>query len=113
MATKVEVCGHRVLIKPWFPEEATEWGFKLDVGNLHKREQAATQEGRIVDIGPNAWLAFDDGKPWAKVGDMVMFAKYAGKFLKIDDEDYVIVSDEDVQCILHDDERFGSELNEC
>lgn len=107
---EVEVVGHRVLIEPYFPKETTDWGFKIDVGDSFKREQASTQEGTIIGVGPNAWLAFDDGKPWAKVGDRVIYAKYAGKFVKVEDKTYVIVNDEDVQCVLHGDVE-ESEIN--
>jgi co-chaperonin GroES (HSP10) len=93
----VDVLGHRVLIKPLFQSEVTDWGFKLDVGEGHKREKAAASIGTIVSIGPNAWVGFDDGKPWAEVGDTVHFAKYGGKFITYNDEEYVIVNDEDVQ----------------
>lgn len=111
MATKerVEICGHRVLLKPEFVEEQTDWGFKLDVGDTFKREKAATIVGRVVSIGPMAWRAFDgqdpNWKPWAKVGDIVFFAKYGGKFITLNEEDYIIVNDEDVQGILYREEE--------
>lgn len=109
MATRVEVVGHRVLLKPAFDSEETEWGFQLDVGETFKREKAATVIGEVVSIGPMAWKAFDgdspDWKPWAKVGDVVYFAKYAGKFIKIDDQDYIIINDEDIQGIRIEDEE--------
>jgi co-chaperonin GroES (HSP10) len=100
----VKVCGHRVLLDPDFVKEETEWGFKLDVGETYKRERAATNEGKVVDIGPMAWKAFDgdkpDWKPWAKVGDIVIFAKYGGKFIKVKDKDYIICNDEDIQAVI-------------
>lgn len=108
MTTKrVEVVGHRVLLKPYFDSEETEWGFQLDVGDTFKREKAATVVGKVVSIGPMAWKAFDgnhpDWKPWAKVGDIVYFAKYGGKFIKVNDEDYIIVNDEDIQGVIIDE----------
>lgn len=108
MTTKrVEVVGHRVLLKPHFDSEETEWGFQLDVGDTFKREKAATVVGKVVSIGPMAWKAFDgnhpDWKPWAKVGDIVYFAKYGGKFIKVNDEDYIIVNDEDIQGVIIDE----------
>jgi co-chaperonin GroES (HSP10) len=103
----IEVCGHRVLLKPLFVEEETEWGFKLDVGENFKREKAAAVMGTVIAIGPTAWKAFDGGdkdwKPWAKVGDKVHFAKYGGKFITIDKEEYVIVNDEDIQAVIKED----------
>jgi len=120
MSTKVEMVGHRVLLKPHFDEDVIEdgalKGFKLDVGENWKREKAATVVGRVVSIGPMAWKAFDgyfkDGtpnpewKPWCKIGDIVYFAKYGGKFITIEEEDYIIVNDEDVQGVIHEDEEI-------
>ena len=37
----VEVVGHRVLLKPHFDHEETEWGFQLDVGETFKREKGS------------------------------------------------------------------------
>lgn len=100
---KLEVVGHRVLIKPHLQSEETEWGFKLDVGDTFHRERGATQIGTIVGIGPNAWLDFKPGTPWAKVGDVVYYAKYSGKEVEAGNEDkYIIINDEDVQCIIHE-----------
>ena len=105
---RVEVVGHRVLLKPEFVEKETEWGFKLDVGETHKREKAATVVGKVISIGDMAWKAFDgdhkDWKPWAKVGDVVFFAKYGGKFITLNEEDYIICNDEDIQGILYREE---------
>lgn len=101
----VKVVGHRVLLKPYFDHEETDWGFKLDVGDTFKREKAATVLGEVVDIGDMAWRAFDgdnpNWKPWCEIGDVVFFAKYGGKFITLNDEDYIIVNDEDIQGIFH------------
>ena len=109
----VEVCGHRVLLKPKFEEEVINegalTGFKLDVGETFKREKAATVIGEIVSIGPMAWKAFDgnnpDWKPWAKVGDTVYFSKFAGKFIMIDGVDHIICNDEDIIAVIGSDDN--------
>ena len=98
---RVEVVGHRVLLKPDFIKDETEWGFKLDVGEDHKREKAAVVIGTIVGIGPTAWKDIGSGEPWCKMGDVIHFAKYAGKFITVNGEDYVIINDEDCQAIIH------------
>ena len=111
MANKVEVCGHRVLLKAANVEdEITEGalkGFKLDVGEDHQRSKAATNIGYVVAVGLTAWKAFDgddpDWKPWAKIGDKVYFAKFAGKFITIEDETYIIVNDEDIQAVIREE----------
>ena len=103
----LEVCGHRVLIKPEHHEdeisEGALQGFKLDVGDEWKREKAGTVIGKIVSIGPTAWKDFSDGQPWAKVGDRVYYARYSGKTVIDGDDEYYIVNDEDVQCIIKGD----------
>ena len=104
---RVEVCGHRVLLKPHFDfeDDKTDWGFDLSVSDTHKREKAATVVGEVVSIGPMAWKAFDGDNPdwssWAEIGDIVYFAKYGGKFITINEEDYIIINDEDLQAILY------------
>ena len=101
---EAQVVGHRVLLKPEFIEETTDWGFHLDVGDTYKREKASTVIGKVISVGPMAWKAFDgqdpDWQPWCKVGDVVFFAKFAGKFITLNEETYVIVNDEDIQGVL-------------
>lgn len=104
----INVVGHRVLLEPIFDTAKTDWDFVLDVGVTYKAEQAATEEGRIVSIGPNAWKAFDDGEHWAEVGDCVIFAKHGGKFIKDPadkDKTYIIINDEDIQCVITEEDK--------
>lgn len=104
----IKVCGHRVLIDPETPkkkvDEGALAGFEF-VGEGVEREKAATTIGRIVSVGDTAWKAFDDGQPWANVGDRVYFAKYGGKFIKYGDKEYVIINDEDCVCIVNEDDE--------
>ena len=108
---KVEVCGHRVLLKASFDSNEIQSGvlkgFKMETDEMHDRSKAATITGVVAAVGPMAWKAFDgdnpDWEPWAKIGDIVYFAKYGGKFITIDKEDYIIIQDEDVQAIRHED----------
>jgi len=73
----LEPAGHRIIVRPDKIEEK--------VGSLYITEQAKDMEvraasmGVIVAKGKSAWKAFDDGEPWASVGDRVMFATYAGR----------------------------------
>lgn len=112
----LEVVGHRVLLKPDLPPDVTDGGIYVGHSDTHKREKGATTVGIIVSIGPNAWIDFKSkdefgkivpGKPWAKVGNKVYYAKYAGKEIRNEDGEieYIIINDEDVQCIIHDEEE--------
>jgi len=58
--------------------------------------------GTVVRIGVNAWKAFDDGTPWAHVGDKVVFRKYAGEVIKDGDVEYRVVNDEDILCRIRE-----------
>jgi len=102
-------CGHRVVIKPYELEKVDEVFAKakkmgLEIPDLdeHKREKNAVNRGILVSIGVNAWKAFDDGTPWATVGDHVLYARYAGTKVKDGDVEYIVCSDEDIVCILKD-----------
>ena len=100
----LSVVGHRVLIDPEYKEETTESGIYIGHSDTFQREKGATQIGRIIGIGPNAWLDFKPGAPWAEIGDRVYFAKYAGKEVKAGNEKtYIIINDEDVQCKIIED----------
>ncbi|MEX0932329.1 MAG: hypothetical protein WDZ61_00345 [Parcubacteria group bacterium] len=99
-------CGFRVLIKPDPVLKKTKSGIVVSVDD--KLYRAATTIGTIVEIGPTAWRAYDDGQPWAKVGDRVYYAKYAGKI--IDDgteEGLVVLNDEDVQALIVKEEEVN------
>ena len=61
------------------------------------------QEGTILAVGPGR--LDDDGKrePMdVKVGDKVLYAKYAGTEFKVDDEELLIVSQKDILAIVED-----------
>lgn len=92
--------GHRVLVKPDEPPDKIGSVFVP----VWVKENKAFEivQGEIVDIGETAWKAFDDGKPWAKVGDRVMFAKYGGSIIEENDVKYRILNDEDIICIWRD-----------
>lgn len=70
-----------------------------------EREQRATQEAYVIECGPSAFKAFDDGEPWCKVGDCVLISKYSGDDLDDieDDEIYRVINDRDIEAIFPDD----------
>ena len=95
--TKLQPLGFRVLIKPKDVEEMTAGGI-IVVDETREAERRTTQVGHIVAVGNTAWAAYDDGKPWAEVGDKVVYVKYGGKLIKDPDTgvEYVLLNDEDV-----------------
>jgi len=104
-------CGHRLVVKPFKQEEvdeilkkATESGFlaKFQIVNENKeREDASVDQGVVLSIGPTAWHDFNS-LPWCGVGDTILFAKFAGKFVKDPEtnENVVILNDEDVIAVV-------------
>lgn len=103
-----EPCGHRVLIQPDVVEEKTASGIIL-TSQTQQRDQQATMRGTVAAVGINAWKAFDDGQPWAAVGDRVVFRRYAGEVIKEGDKEYRVVNDEDILCRISYESRGGLE----
>ena len=103
---KLVPAGHRVLVKPdsvedkEIPAELRKLGFTYS--DTDNRRQDAVISGEIVAIGKTAWKAFDDGEPWAKVGDKVYFAKYGGFVVEHPDtrEKFRLLNDEDITLVM-------------
>ena len=58
-------------------------------------------EGEVIAVGPGKMM--DDGKRAAmdvKAGDRVLFGKYAGTEIKVDDEEYVIMREEEILAVV-------------
>lgn len=101
-ATAIEPVGHRVLV---YPDQIADRRGSLYVpADVRSREQYAHIFGTIVKAGPQAWKAFDDGKPWVQVGERVVFAKYGGFVIEDPDtkELYRVLNDEDIVGRLND-----------
>ena len=96
--TKLQPLGDRVVVKPTPREEMTKSGIVLPDTAKEK-----PQEGVILAIGPGA---FDtEGKRMAmdvKVGQKVLYGKYAGTEFKLEDEDLLIVSQKDILAVVAD-----------
>ena len=96
-ATKLRPLGDRVVVKPSAREEMTKSGIVLPDTVKEK-----PQEGEVLAAGPGKML--DDGKREAmdvKVGDKVLYAKYAGTEFKVDGEELLIVSQKDILAIVN------------
>jgi len=92
MATKIKPLGDRVVIKPTPKEEVSKGGIVLPDTAKEK-----PQEGKIVAVGPGKLS--EDGKRIAmevKVGDKVIYSKYAGTEIKLDDEELIILREGDI-----------------
>jgi chaperonin GroES len=95
-ASKLQPLGDRVVVKPTPREEMTKSGIVLPDTAKEK-----PQEGLILAVGPGRVL--DDGKREAmdvKVGQKVLYGKYAGTEFKVEEEDLLIVSQKDILAIV-------------
>jgi len=92
MAAKLQPLADRVLVKPIEKEEKTKSGIYLPDTAKEK-----PQEGEILAVGPGKMT--DDGKRIPldlKVGDRVIYAKYGGTEIKVDDEELIILRESDI-----------------
>ncbi|NLN82972.1 MAG: co-chaperone GroES [Firmicutes bacterium] len=88
--------GDRVVIKVLPQEEKLASGLVLP-GNAQEKPQ----EGEVVAVGEGRVL--ENGKkltPEVKAGDIVIYSKYAGSEVKIDGEEYLILSEKDILAIV-------------
>ena len=102
----IKPCGHRVLVKPLPAESKTASGIVLPASVMEKG-QRDQQKGYVIDVGKTAWKAFDrddpDWEPWAKIGDLVLFARYGGKTVYDGETEYRILMDEDIVAIVSEE----------
>jgi chaperonin GroES len=92
MAIKLQPLADRVVVKPMQKEEVTKGGIYLPDTAKEK-----PQEGEVVAVGPGR--VGEDGKRIAmdvKVGDKVIYSKYGGSEIKIDDVDMIILRESDI-----------------
>lgn len=93
---KLQPLGDRLLVKVVAKEEKTAGGIFLPDTAKEK-----SQVGEVTAIGPGA--RNDQGDRVAsevKVGDQVMYSKYAGTELKIDSIDYLLLSEKDILAVV-------------
>jgi len=91
-ASKLQPLGDRIVVRPIKREEVTKGGIVLPDTAKEK-----PQEGEVIAAGPGKLS--DDGKRLemeVKKGDRIIYAKYAGTEIKLDDEELLILRDSDV-----------------
>lgn len=95
VSKKLTPVGDRVVIKPSPEEQKTKSGIVLPDSAKEK-----PSEGTVVAVGTGRIL--DNGQKVAievKVGDLVIYSKYGGTEVKIDNEDYIILAERDILAI--------------
>jgi len=92
MAVKLQPLADRLVVKPIEQKEVTKGGIVLPDTAKEK-----PQEGKVMAVGKGRLS--EDGKRIAmdvKVGDIVIYAKYGGTEIKIEDEELVILRESDI-----------------
>ena len=84
---KGKVLAGKVLVKPNEPEEKTASGLIIPDSAKEKPRQ-----GKIVLVGASK----KDEEMEVKKGDIVLYGKYSGQELTIDEEDYLLISQSDI-----------------
>ena len=87
---KLVPLGSRLVIKQAVAEETTKSGIVLTGQTKEKPQQA-----EVIAVGPEV-------KGELKVGDTVVYSKYAGNAVKVDEVEYIIINEEDILGLLHD-----------
>ena len=88
---KLVPLGDRVVLKQLKAEETTKSGIVLPGQAKEKPQQA-----EVVAVGPGT----EKVKMEVKVGDQVIYSKYAGNEVKLGDEEYMIVKQNDILAIV-------------
>ncbi|MEA4891043.1 MAG: co-chaperone GroES [Peptococcaceae bacterium] len=92
----IKPLGEKVIIRPISAEQKTVGGIVLPDTAKEK-----PQQGEILAVGPGRVLDNGSRLPLeVKVGDKVLFSKYAAVDIKVDDEDLILLNERDIHAIL-------------
>jgi len=92
--TKLVPLGDRIVIKPVVQEEVLASGIVIPDTAKEK-----PQQGEVMAAGPGRLDENGKRVPMeVKVGDRILYAKYTGQEVKIEQEEYIVLSEKDVLC---------------
>ena len=87
--------GDRLVIKQVVAEETTKSGIVIPGQTKEK-----PQEAEVIAVGPGALHEGKRIEMEVKVGDKVLYSKYAGTEVKVDGEEYTILKQDDILAIV-------------
>ena len=87
--TIVAPLGENVLVKPEKADKKTDFGIYLPDSSSEEKPQ----QGRVIEVG-------ESDKIKVKKNQKVIYARYSGTEIKIDNEDYLIVKNEDILAVV-------------
>lgn len=95
-AVKIQPLGDRVVLKPLEAGNKTKSGIVLPDTAKEK-----PQEGEIVAVGKGRLLENGEIKPLeVKIGDKILYGKYSGSEITLDEQEYLILREEDILAII-------------
>jgi len=92
---KLVPLGDRVILKQLVAEETTKSGIVLPGQSKEKPQQA-----EVIAVGPGGIIDGKEIKMEVKDGDQVIYSKYAGTEVKIEEEEFIIVKQSDILAVI-------------
>ena len=92
---KLVPLGDRVVLKQLEAEETTKSGI-----DLPGQAQEKPQQAEVIAVGPGGVVDGKEVKMEVAVGDKVIYSKYSGTEVKLDNEEYIIVKQSDILAIV-------------
>ncbi|MCX7934894.1 MAG: co-chaperone GroES [Planctomycetota bacterium] len=94
----IQPLSDKVLVKRVEAEEKTKGGIVIPDTAKEK-----PKEGKVISVGPGRMM--EDGKRsqmQVKKGDRILFTSYAGTEIKIDGEEYLVMSEDDILAVIEE-----------
>ncbi|MBH1941575.1 co-chaperone GroES [Mobilitalea sibirica] len=94
---KLKPLGDKVVLKQLVAEETTKSGIVLPGQAKEKPQQA-----EVIAVGPGGVVDGKEVVMQVKVGDKVIYSKYAGTEVKLEDEEFIIVKQNDIVAVVEE-----------
>ncbi len=94
---KLVPLGDKVVLKQLVAEETTKSGIVLPGQAKEKPQQA-----EVIAVGPGGMVDGKEVTMQVKVGDKVIFSKYSGTEVKLGEDEYIVVKQNDIVAIVED-----------
>lgn len=94
---KLVPLGDKVVLKQLEAEETTKSGIVLP-----GQAQEKPQQAEVIAVGPGGIVDGKEVSMQVKVGDKVIYSKYSGTDVKLGDEDFIVVKQNDIVAIVED-----------
>lgn len=89
--------GDKVVLRQLVAEETTKSGIVLPGQAKEKPQQA-----EVIAVGPGGMVDGKEVTMQVKVGDRVIYSKYAGTEVKLEEEEFIVVKQNDIVAIVED-----------